>query len=194
MMHFDPASHTYTVGGVRIPSVTGILKPLYDFSMVDPAYLAYKAAIGQAVHTATEYYDQDDLDLDSLDEKISGYVYGWIKFRKETGFTPRLVEARYLHPLHLYAGTLDREGDYQGQSTILDVKTTSTMSAAVGIQLAAYLESYVANNPGLPRPTRRTAVQLFQDGTYKAHDFADPGDFAVFLSLLNVQRWKEKHQ
>lgn len=193
MMHFDPESHTYSVGGVKIPSVTTILKPLYDFSMIKPEVLQRKADIGQAVHLATEYHDQDDLDFDSLDPLIAGYVTGWVRFRRETGFTPRVIEGQYYHPLHRYAGTMDREGDYQGDPTILDVKTTVVMSPAVGVQLAAYTELYAANHPDKPKPTRRTAVQLFPDGTYRAKDYTDPGDFATFLSLLNIHRWKEKH-
>lgn len=194
MIHFDPESHTYWHNGAKVPGVTSIIKELKDFSMVPPAMLAAAAARGTYVHTACEFYDQDDLDIESLDPDFRGYVEGWIRFRKETGFTPRLIEHRLFHPLHIYAGTMDREGDFEDEPAILDIKTSSgTLTAEVGIQLAAYQEAYIAQHPGNPRPTRRIAVQLREDGTYRLYQYRDQSDFAVFLSLLTVQRWKEKY-
>lgn len=80
MLEFDSSSHTYRVGGVVVPSVTQILSPLVDFSMVTPDVLAAKAAIGTAVHLACELYDMDDLIEYDLDPVLVPYFEGWKKF------------------------------------------------------------------------------------------------------------------
>jgi len=50
-----------------------------------------------------------------------------------------------------------------------------------------------SGNNGARGKAHRGALQLFPDGKYKLHEFKDPSDFAVFLSLLNVYRFKERH-
>jgi len=69
---FDAATHTYTAGGVRVPSVTQVLKLLPlgpDFSRVDPDVLERKRQLGNLVHDACAILDEgDDLDWGALGE------------------------------------------------------------------------------------------------------------------------------
>ena len=70
-MEFNPDTHEYKEKGLTIPSVTQILKEsgLINFGFIDPELLAMKADLGTKVHQTTEYYDNDTLDMDSLDRK-----------------------------------------------------------------------------------------------------------------------------
>jgi len=193
---FDAAVHQYTLDGQVLPSVTGILKPLQNFYGVPPDVLQAKAALGTAVHRACELLDNDDLDQESEEGRaglvpIAGYLDGYKKFKAELEPVVLENETQQYHPVHLYAGTIDRRYTIKHDLWDIDLKSTVAMSPVVGLQTAAYSEMFKAN--GVRGKARRGALQLFPDGKYKLHEFKDPSDFAVFLSLLNVHRFKERH-
>lgn len=196
MLDFDPASHTYWLDGVVIPSVTSVLKPLYNFDGINPDVLNAKAALGTAVHRACELLDNDDLDEESDAGRaallpIAGYLAGYKQFKSDKRLMIVANEQRLFHPVHRYAGTIDRSYAMGGDLWDVDLKSTVSMSPIVGLQTAAYTEMFRAN--GRKQPARRGALQLFPDGTYKLHEFTDSSDYPVFLSLLTVQRFKERH-
>jgi len=195
-LQFDEASHRYTLAGGVLPSVTTVLKPLYDFRGIDPDVLHAKAAIGTAVHRACELLDKDDLDDESDEgraalEPIAGYLAGYRKFLSDKKPVVLENETRLYHPAHMYAGTIDRSFNIEGDVWDVDLKSTVAMSPIVGIQTAAYSEMFKAH--GRKGRARRGALQLFPDAKYKLWEFKDPGDFAVFLSLLTIQRFKERN-
>lgn len=197
MFEFDEPTHVYRLNGVVIPSVTTILRPLYDFRMIDPAILHAKAALGTAVHRACELLDNDDLDQETDEgkaglEPIAGYLAGYVKFKAEVRPVVLENESRLFHPVHRYAGTIDRRYTINRDLWDIDLKSTVAMSPVVGLQTAAYSELFKAN--GDRRRPRRGALQLFPDGKYKLWEFKDPSDIAVFLSLLNIHRFKERHE
>jgi hypothetical protein len=196
VLQFDPGLHAYTFEGVRVPSVTQVLKPLYSFEGIPVSVLNAKAALGTAVHRACELLDMDDLDEESDAGRaglvpIAGYLAGYKRFKADKKVKILANEQRLFHPVHRYAGTIDRSYAMEGHVWDVDLKSTVSMSPLVGVQTAAYTEMFRAN--GRTTPARRGALQLFPDGTYKLHEFADPGDFSVFLSLLTIQRFKERH-
>ena len=192
MIRFDPDSHTYWLGSVRVPSVTQILGVITDFSMVDPEVLAYKAQLGTAVHLATELYDAGTLDPASIDPVVEPYLDAWVRFLSETGFEVDAIEQRVFHPAHIYAGTLDRTGRLDGRTAVLDIKTSAALMPSVGPQLAAYQEALAAGEQKT-RPERRLAVQLKPDGTYRLKEYSDPADWAAFLSIKTLMSWADKH-
>lgn len=187
---FDPVEHAYTVGGRRVPSVTQTLAPLVDYSMVPKDTLERARLLGQAVHRMTELYDQDDLDMDDLADELVPYLTAWIKFRAETGFVPETIEKQLYHPTLRYAGTPDRSGLIRRRRAVIDLKKMLTLGPVIGIQLAAYKELFEKN--GTPIEDRY-ALGLRADGTYRLHPYTDKGDWPVFLSLLTIRNWKEKH-
>lgn len=196
VLQFDEASHAYTLDGVRVPSVTQVLRPLYSFIGISPEVLQAKAALGTAVHLACELLDNDDLDEESEDgraalEPLAGYLAGYKKFKADKKPVVIENETRLFHPVHRFAGTCDRRFEFEGHTWDVDLKSTVAMSPIVGLQTAAYTEMFKAN--GKTARARRGALQLFPDGKYRLHEFSDPGDFSVFLSLLTVQRFKERH-
>lgn len=156
------------------------------------------------MHLATKFYDRGTLDWNSLDNLTRGRTEAWAEFRRETGFNPRIIEEQYIAEVNgmSYGLTVDREGIMGGRPTIVEIKTTVNVERWFAIQTAGYAL-------GVPNPEerasgymsprhlfafrRRIVVQLFEDGSYKKHDFKEPGDAEVFISSLHVTRWKLDH-
>lgn len=187
---FDEATHTYTVGGVVVPSVTQILAPLNDLSFIKPEVLQYKRDLGTAVHKATELYDMGELDEESVADVVRPYLDAWIRLRRELPFEILGMEERVFHPAHRYAGTYDRQVLLEGKRCIFDLKT-GAMYPSYGPQTAAY-KNAVEKMTG-KRIEGRYAVELRDDGTYRLHEMTDPEDWQVFLGCLALHRFKTKH-
>lgn len=189
MLAFDTVAHAYTWDGHPVPGVTTILLPLMDFSRIDPEVLAAKAALGTAVHVATELSDADDLVEDSVHDSVRPYLDAWRKFRSDTGAEILSAEQQVFHPLHRYAGTLDRVLKLDGLKYLTDIKSSAEIPASAGPQTAAYLSAL-----GDASVIRRAVVQLKPDGAYRFHKLEDPNDMAVFISCLTIYRHREKFQ
>lgn len=197
MLTFDPGPHRYAWNGVVVPSVTQALEAAgcYDFGNARPEDLERGRQRGTAVHTMTELYDNNDLDVDDLDEQLVGYLKAWQLFLFERKVTIEAVEQKVYNKTHRYAGTLDRLliiGN-RVHPCLLDIKT-GIPQRATGPQTAAYL----ACLPKAEQKRRRVACYLQADGTYKVVEHDDRSDFDVFLAALHVTRgnttianWKE---
>lgn len=190
-LDFEPDSHVYTFGGVVVPSVTGIISSLYDFRHVDTATLTAAADFGTAVHRACELHDLQNLDTESLSPPLLPYLSAWERFLAETNAAILEVEKRYHHAMMGYAGTLDRLLTINRRIVLVDIKTVSRLTPAVGVQLAAYQHLLSSNTQH--RAVDRAAVQLKADGSYRFQQFTDPMDWPVFVSLLTLNTWKRKH-
>lgn len=184
---FDEAAHEYRFKGVVVPSVTQILQQVTDFSGINPDVLERKRHLGVAVHLACELDDTDDLDETALAHEISPYLTAWRRFRSENWGEIEMLEQRVFHPMHRYAGTLDRVMTIQGERCVVDIKTSAQLSPAVGLQLAAY--DMALGNDKL----KRFAVQLKPDGMYRLQQYKDPKDYQVFTALLTIQNWRNQN-
>jgi len=199
-LSFDAARHEYRVAGRVVPSVTQILAPLYDFASIPPGVLERKRQIGDAVHAAIALEAMgEELDPESIDPEIVGYLDGWRSFVRERHYTPILSEAKVYHRALRYAGTLDGAGtlDAGGKdgrvTALLDAKATYELHPAVGPQTAAYLAA--AHDCGLlPKTVKaRYALHLRPDGTYGLDQLSEASDFAVFQSALTLLNFKRRH-
>ena len=178
------ADHVYRdEAGVQIPNVTSILK---DAGLIDTSFFdAYSRDRGTLVHRACALYDRDDLDMSSLDPAIEPYLYGWIKFRKDSGFIPEAVEEIVYNPEYRYVGTLDVRGLLGGYKAIIDRKTGSAQPWAE-LQTAAY-ENCLAEKH------RRFVIELDSEGKYKLIEHKDRSDIKLFLAALAITNWKKNH-
>lgn len=190
---FDPAAHVYRVNGQPVPSVTQILEAagITDYSAVPPDRLAYARELGTAVHTATEAYDQDDLDFESIQGTVvEQYLIQWRDFCRAAKFEPALIEHRGIGNLSgaRYGFTVDRAGLMGGLPVVLDIKT-GTRSRSWGIQLAAY-EYALWQQDG--RHRRRVVVQL-DDESWKLHTMDGTSDLDIFRAALALETWKRNN-
>jgi hypothetical protein len=106
---------------------------------------------GSIVHSLTERYDAGE-PINLLDNggNIGYKLAEWAMFE-------RYVEFRQLHPLEVlfseinicnpalgYAGTIDRVVDIDGQTVLIDIKTSNTVYDHYWLQLAAYRKLFTA--------------------------------------------------
>lgn len=192
---FDEASHTYTLDGRVVPSVTQVIAPLHDLSRVPHDVLERKRALGVAVHLACELDDEGELDDDATDAVVMGYVNGWRAFRRDVGATVLMNERRLAHRGLGFAGTLDRVVlTREGLVFLVDIKTAVRMSPAYGVQLAGYMLLLEAEGVPLPAPVERKGLQLSPDGAYRLVPYINPNDRPAFCGLLAVHHWKESNK
>lgn len=191
---FDADAHVYTVAGIVRPSVTQILEDtgVIDYSFIPDVSRDRYLQRGRAVHLATHYFDEGDLDEETLPEEIRPYLEAWKSFRHDSRFTWDRVEFRSFHPRYGYAGQLDRAGRPPAKralKVLLDIKTTQAPEW-VRMQTAAYAAFFES-----PRSYLRMAVELHADETYVLHEYSGQSwqaDFNDFLSCLNVYRLKRR--
>ena len=186
---FDEDTHTYSVNGKVIPSVTQILNIANDFGFVNKELLDRASRFGKAVHKATELYDACELNEAILDENLLPYLDGWKLFLSDTNFRVISSEGR-VYSKHGYAGTYDRLGYLDGRLTLLDIKTSTTVARSTSLQLAAYEQAYKEMHD--LEIEQLISVQL-KPGAYSIIHYGDRTDFLTFLNFLNVYKWSHKN-
>jgi hypothetical protein len=200
---FEPEAHVYHLNGQRLPSVTQVLEPLINYDGVPNGILQHAADRGTAVHLATEFWDDGDLDEESIDPEVLPYVQAWQRFRAESGFVVERSEVRVYSARHRFAGTFDCLGILRGRRVIVEKKTTAILAAATAIQVTAYRRAYNETCRPPERIRQSYSVHLRRDGTYRLDEWTpDEDHWGAFLALLNpeheqsaatVAAWKAKH-
>jgi hypothetical protein len=192
LLEFDEEAHVYTVDGRRVPSVTQLLKPLEDLSMVPPAVLEHARQRGKAVHKAVEFHETGGVKLETIDPECRPYFEAYLKFKADNPqFRILKVEQRVDHHALGYAGTLDLDalGD-GGIPAILDIKCRAAISPVEGVQTAGYA---LARGEKTGFKPGRYGLQLRKDGTYRLTKYDSPDDYRVWLALVSLHNWKAKH-
>lgn len=198
MLEFDEPTHTYTLDGQVIPSVTQILKPLDDYSNIPAFILEQARERGEYVHKACELYVWGTLDLDEVDEDYRPYIDSFILFIEETGFIAESVEQKIYHPKMKYAGTVDLQGIIPASGknkdvkVLVDTKATSKIMPAVGPQTAGYLHAWNALYTD-NQCDSRYVLHLKKDG-YEFQLLKSSDDLNVFFSCLNIHNFITRNQ
>lgn len=193
-LHFDPDSHTYTLDGVRLPSVTEILKVLGDsYAGVPADVLERKRQIGSAVDAAITLDINGELDEASIHPSWAGYFAGFRKFWRDERLTRESVidiqKPGYCEK-RKYAGTPDANLILRERASVIDWKCTLRLMPTVGPQTAGYALMN-CGEAGLRIP--RYALQLREDGDYRLVKLEDRSDFTVFCAALTVYQWRQRH-
>lgn len=187
VLDFDPERHAYRLDGAPVPSVTQVLEPYTGLEFVDRRVLEAASEFGRHVHAACHLDNLGALDEAALDPALAPYVGAWRAFLADTGAVVAASERRVASRCHRYAGTLDTLVEWDARRALVDLKSTASVPRTVGPQTAAYAEAYTEETG--ERVARRYCVHLRGDGTYRVHRLAEPADWTVFLSCLNVHRW-----
>ena len=185
MIQFDEKTHTYTLDGVEIPSVTHICRFLaYDYKSDRPWLAAEAARRGTAIHEACALIDYGEEPEET--PEISGYLKAYRRFLSDYQPDWELIE----HPMGDielgYAGTLDRYGVIGDRPCILDIKTGQIHPASVQAQLTAYKFLF----PHEYNSIRLFALKLCNGGTYVLIEF-EP-DYVLFSYCLYINRVVER--
>lgn len=189
----DESTHTYRLGDRVLPSVTQITATIAPLFGIPREVLEAKADLGTAVHLATQFYDEGDLDADSLPEQVGPYLRAYAKFLRDSGARWTHIEQMAHHPAYGYAGKPDRAGylsglrGAKGGLSLVDLKATYRIAPIYGVQTALYA-------PLIGEPVKyRFALQLKPDGTYRLQEFRDPSDLSVGLAALTLLNWRARH-
>lgn len=190
---FEERKHVYELNGIKIPSVTTLMRPLSDdvYGGIDAAVLNKAAARGTAVHTAIENYVK--FGIEDVDPAFEGYFDGFFKWMNEHEVVPYGNEVRLYHKSLLYAGTADMFASVDGVDTLVDFKTSASVSPMLcGVQLEAYERAYTSHFPKTTFP--KAIIHLKKTGDYKMIPFesADSECWRVFTALLTVRNYKLK--
>ncbi len=176
---FDPATHTYRIGGRLVPSVTQVLGDLIPGWRASDWYLQR----GRAVHACAALLARG-VPFES-DPQIAGQVEALRKFFAEVN--PRVIwaEKQVYSELYQYAGTLDLFCDIGAKTNVvLDYK--SALTGTVPIQCAAYALAL----PGDPR--WGLGVEIRDDGTYRMSEVYDlrryKAEWLALLTTYNIRR------
>jgi hypothetical protein len=164
------------------------------FGKVNKEILEAARVKGKFVHLATEFYDLGTLDDATVHETIRPYLDSWIRFRKDTGFKPQVIEEMVFSKKYGYAGTVDRIGLFNNVKTVVDIKS-GELTPAAAPQTSAYLNAYNEDKSPKDKAKDRLIVQLRKDGTYRLpkKSFYSKDDFSIFLACLAIRNWRARH-
>lgn len=191
---FDAETHTYKLDGVKLPSVTQIIKEVFGER---EWWSDYFAGRGTALHLAVHYLDQGVLDDDSIDDAIRGRLEGYKLFKNETDYMVLRSEVPLFSKKYRYAGTLDlvlRE-KIRPINILADIK--SSFDPTVFIQLGGYsllAREYDYDWFGIKEAF---AIVLNDHGRFQLH-WIKKNKLKywenAFLNVLSVYNLKKKHK
>jgi hypothetical protein len=174
---FEEESHTYRLGGTKLPSVSRILELRFG-ALPSAPHIQIAADRGKKAHLACELWDLGDLDEDSIaGTDLAGYLRGWAKWCGAPGEWA-LIEHRLAGTVAgvTYAGTIDRVGYVRG---VTDIKSKGRTTKPPlydsdewqrhGMQLAAYAGLLAGTD--YAHVDRRQVVYLYPDGHVHPVDY-----------------------
>lgn len=173
---------------MNLPRVTEVIK---EAGLIDTTWMTSEGAErGTFVHTACTYWDEGDLNEETLDPALRGYVQAWIRYREESDVkTWEWIECPQQDALGLYRGTPDRICVSEPK-TLLDIKT-GQYHASHRVQTAAYV-GMLADGFAY----RRMCVYLSNDGRYSVREFPKKeyaDDLKAFHAALSIWYYKRRY-
>lgn len=196
---FEEATHTYTLDGVVIPSVTEICAPITCGKYPPVGVVQQAAARGTRVHELCALYDMDAMP-DEIEAELVGYVKAWAAFCRDYKPVWTHIELPLygeIDPGQPFAGTLDRIGDIDGRTRVVDIKTAASLDRPAKVALCEQIAGYecLADLNGIDVSFGAgMGVQLFANGNYRVHLTAaiahkyDFRRFTMFRALRKLHK------
>lgn len=183
---FDDESHIYRLDGNDIPSVSRIMEPLKDanYAGISEKTLQHAADKGSSVHNSIENFVKFGIEDVAPEHRM--YFNAFLDWWEEA--KPIVVgsEIRIYHKILRYGGTIDLLCYIDGKLTLIDFKTTYTISdMSCGVQLEAYAQALASH--GIIVEQKRI-LHLKKDGNYKLRPYPanDSQRWRVFGALKCV--------
>lgn len=188
---FHEKGHIYMLDGERIPCVSDLCRFLHKeiYKDAPPWQIEAAADRGTAVHKATEELDRNGNA--EICEEYAPYLEAYAAFRREHDVEWELIEHSDYHPVHGYAGTIDRYGKVDGKNTLVDLKTTYTVYKPLcGASLNLYRMILEYRQKAVER---LVIIHLKKDGKYRTIDIEcdETVPFAL-IALHNVLKKKRR--
>lgn len=182
ILQFFDKGHVYMLDGERIPCVSDLCRFLHREIYKDAPVWQLDAAAdrGTKVHAATETLDR--AGRAEIEDEYLPYLQAYALFQQEHEVTWELIEHPDYHPVHRYAGTIDRYGMVDGYRTLLDIKTTYRVYKPL---CSASLNLYRMMLEARQKAVERLLIlHLKKDGTYKLIRF--DADDSVPMALITL--------
>lgn len=199
-LEFDEATHTYTIDGQRVPSVTDICKPLtIDIAENAKPWLRDAAARkGTAMHEICADIDIcGNSVIEGIPPEYWGYIQAYLNFKRDYQIKDWIgVELQLGSAFMGVAGTVDRVGVIDGKFTIVDIKTGSKIDKALlTAQLNGYLEIMACSDCNVHIKQLRHGLylnlwglQLMKDSKYTIHECKENNELWEELCWLYRER------
>ncbi len=166
----------------ELPHVTAIL---HRAGLVDTTWFTGEMRDrGSALHAATQFLEEKDLDWSSLPASILARLRQYQKFLDELNPEVLAIEEAVENQALRYCGRLDRRLRIGGREGILDIKGPS-QAPWQAVQVAMYAACF-------PRPLARWTLHL-SDERYQLIEHRDRDDWNVAKAAMVIAAWKEKH-
>lgn len=197
---FKPDTHEYFWKGIKMPCVSDIVKPLsIDYSPIPANTLNHKRDLGKAFHEAISLYLKDDLNEESIDERLikpmEAFKKFWTWHKEQNGLSrsPLCVEIPHYNEKLKYCGT----PDLILEDIIYDWKLRPFDRVGDPLRMVAY-EHLVSDFP----PKKKIVVSFDLEGGCKPQETSNPQGWNMFRKLLEryyselkfnklCEKWKE---
>lgn len=183
---FDEEKHLYTLRGMRLPSVTQIMKPmsLMLYETVPAGTLEDAADRGTRAHEQVSNYVL--YGIEEADPDTEPYVNAFIEFQRSYQPTWVASEYRTYHKVMRYAGTIDLIGYVEPDDgtgvDVVDLKCTAQFHGVMlATQIGAYAEALKSHGVQV---RNRYGLQLLKTGKYRFEKVED--GYKTFLHCLGV--------
>ena len=166
----------------ELPHVTAILARA---GLIETAWFTEEARDrGSALHAATHYLDEGDLDWSTVDPSVLPRLRQYQHFLDEVKPEILSIEEPVVNEIFLYQGRLDRCVRIGGREGVLDIKGPY-QAAWQAVQVAMYARCF-------DRPLCRWTLHL-SDERYQLIEHKERGDWSVALAAITIAAWREKH-
>lgn len=196
-VQFDEATHTYTLDGVELPSVTHIIRYLAvdKANNADPNMALIARERGSAVHEATVMYDYSGEIPDDFPAEYAPYLEAYVQFVRDYKPSWELIEHQMGNATLGFAGTLDRFGVIDDKLCILDIKTSYKVDIpSLSAQLTAYHDLLL--NEQFERlenaNIRHLGLQLMRTGKYRLYETDCEKGSDLFYSCRRIYKTIEQ--
>jgi len=180
-LRFDESTHTYTVDGVIVPSVTGIInevtRPFYPV-----AGMKWYMDRGTAIHACMAFLIRG-IEIE-YDDQIAGFVDAGRRWIADYNPAPIACE-QPMASKYGYCGTPDLCAEVAKLgATVVDYK--SGICGTAMWQLGAY--SILCEENGIAKPKSLMSVRLKEDGTYDVKWWVAKAMQREWLNVLSVYK------
>ena len=200
-VQFDEATHTYTLDGAELPSVTHIIRYLAvdKASNADPNAAAIARERGTLVHQEAMLFDYTNSFSSDINSDCAPYLEAYVQFVRDYQPKWELIEHPMADEAAGFAGTLDRFGLIDDEYAILDIKTSYKVDMpSLSAQLAAYnqllcadigADEYIKKRV---KGINRYGLQLMRSGKYRLYKCPALNGNRLFLCCLDIYRAVEE--
>ena len=168
----------------------------YGVSPTFGGHTNHLAVRGSKVHSITENWDNDTLDISVVEPELLAYLIQWKKFIKEEKVKILENEIKVWGEKYCYGGTLDRIVEIKSKVYVLDIKTGNRYKFHP-VQLAFYQKAY----ENVAKTTKEYytdypiagRICLYLNTTeYTPIIHTEQSDFNVVDAILTLEQWRKR--